>query len=201
MQTTKIIALLTILLLTSCVTDKHILDKHKFADFEQLNLKTAIEFEKKGSSKDITPDHLIEIGEGIYPNKNNFVLATPKTYKSKERPNFELETEYFYSVNDSTVKVILYEWNYLTKRKSDFLEEEKFSKKFKVCQKKFVSLKCKLTKSLGDPLEINIEQNKTSDGTFRDDVKWKSNNGLNAYLFMFGNSDGFRQIRLAIYKE
>ena len=182
---------MTIFAFTSCVTDNHIFQKQRFADFGQLKLSTVIKLERKISAKDITPEYLIGIGEGIYPNKNNFVLATPKTYKIKERTNFELETEYFYSTNDSSVKVILYQWDNLTKGKSDFFEQENLTKKYKVFQKKFDNLKVKLTKELGDPIEKNIEQNKTSDGTFRDDIKWKSQSGLN----------GYRQIILAIYKE
>jgi hypothetical protein len=201
MQSTKILVLFTIFALTSCVTDKRIFQKQRFVDLGQLKLTTAIKLEKKENSKDITPDYLIGIGEDIYPNKNNFVLATPKTYQIKERPNFVIKTDYFYSINDSSVKVILYQWDNLTEGKSDLFEEENFTKKYKVFQKKFDSLKEKLTKELGQPVEINIEQNKSSDETFRDDVKWKNSSGLNAYLFMFSNNSGYRQIRLVVYKD
>lgn len=195
------LALLTIFALTSCATDKRIFQKQRFADFGQLKLMTALKLEKKFSSKDISPHHLIEISEGIYPNKNNCVLATPKTFKIKERPHFKLETDYFYSINDSSVKVILYQWDNLTKENSSLFEEENLAKKFKVFQKKFDRLKEKLTKELGQPVEINIKQNKTSVASFKDDVKWGHNGELNAYLFMFGNDSGYRQIRLAIYKD
>ncbi|REG90242.1 hypothetical protein C8P67_1272 [Flavobacterium aquicola] len=194
--------MLTLFSLTSCVTNKHIFNDQNFNDFGQTKIQTVVKLEKKRHSKDITPNNLVEIGKGIYPNENNFILATPKTYKIKERPNFKIEIEYFYSETDSTVKVMLYQWDYLKKSKSHFTEEENYTKKFSVFQKKFDDLKTELTKGFGEPTVINIEQDKINGETFRDDLKWKNKDGLNVYLFMFGNnSSGYRQIRLAIYKD
>jgi len=202
MKYTKYIIILTLFALSSCVTNRLIFQDKKFNDFEKLNIKTVIKLERQKHSKDITPKHLIGIGEGIYPNKNNYVLATPKTYEIKERPNFKLETEYFYAVNDSLVKVILYQWDYLQKSKSDLFEEENKSKKFKVFQTKFNNLTSQLSQEFGEPISKNIERDKIKDDSFRDDYKFKRADGLNAYLFMFGNNNnGYRQIRLAIYKD
>ena len=202
MKFTKYIVILTLFALSSCVTNRLIFQDKKFNDFDKLGIKTVIKLERQKHSDDITPDHLIGIGEGIYPNKNNYVLAKPKTYEIKERPNFKLETEYFYSVNDSLVKVILYQWDYLQKNKSDFFEEENNIKKFKAFQTKFDNLTSQLGQEFGEPISKNIEQDKIKDDTFRDDYKFKRADGLNAYLFMFGNNNnGYRQIRLAIYKD
>lgn len=201
MRITKIIATLILLTLASCGVDKHIFQKEKFDELQLLKISTVTKLENRAHSKDITPNHLIGIGTGIYPNPKNYILATPKTFKTKELPNFQLKTEYFYSENDSLVKVILYQWDYLEKKEIDFSETENPTNKFKIFQIKFNRLKDKLTKALGQPIEINIEQNKTSDSAFRDGIKWKNNSGLKAYLFMFGNNNGYRQIRLAIYKD
>jgi len=201
MRITKIIAIIILLTLTSCGVDNHIFQKEKFDELQLLKISTVTKLENKAHSRDITPNHLIGIGTGIYPNPKNYILATPKTFKTKELPNFQLETQYFYSANDSLVKVILYQWDYLEKKEIDFPEAENLTNKFKVFQIKFNRLKDKLTKNLGQPIEINIEQNKTSDSAFRDGIKWKNNSGLKAYLFMFGNNNGYRQIRLAIYKD
>jgi len=202
MKASKLIFLLALFVLTSCLNNKLIFQDNNITEFGNLDIKTAIKYEKKRHSRDITPDHLIGIGEGIYPNKNKYVLATPKTYEIKDGRNFKLETEYFYSINDSLVKVILYQWDYLQKNNSSFFENENFSKMFKVFQEKFDDLTAQLTKQFGEPVTKNIEQDKNKDDTFRDDIEWKNLNGLNAYLFMFGNnSNGYRQIRLAIYKD
>ncbi len=51
------------------------------------------------------------------------------------------------------------------------------------------------------PTRKNIEQGKSGDSTFKDDFKWENQHGLNAYLLMFGNNNnGYRQIRLAVYR-
>ncbi len=193
---------LSLFALTSCITNKPVFQDQNFNEFEKLRVNTVIKSERKKRSKDITPDHLIGIGEGIYPNKNNFILATPKTYEIRERLRLRRETEYFYSVADSSVKVILYQWDYLTKSQQDRFGKENFSKKFKTFQNKFDDLVTELIKELGEASEKNVEQSKIIDETFRDDLKWRNKNGLNAYLFMFGNNNnGYRQIRLAIYKD
>ncbi len=55
---------------------------------------------------------------------------------------------------------------------------------------------------LKQPFSKNIEQGKIGNDTFRDDLRYKRADGMNAYLFMFGNdNNGYRQIRLAIYKD
>ncbi|MBE8720836.1 hypothetical protein [Sphingobacterium pedocola] len=184
------------------MTNRLIFEGKEFNGFDKLDIKTAIKLEKQKHSKDITTDYLIGIGEGIYPNKNKYILAIPKTYENKEKPNFKLETEYFYAVNDSLVKVILYQWDDLQKMNADILIEENYTKKFKAFQTKFDNLISRLTKEFGKPISKNIEQGKINDKTFRDDLKFKRADGMNAYLFMFGNdNNGYRQIRLAIYKD
>ncbi|MBX2923755.1 MAG: hypothetical protein KF746_16245 [Chitinophagaceae bacterium] len=184
------------------MTNRLIFQDKKFNTFDTLDVKTVIKLEKQKRSKDITPDHLIEIGEGIYPNKSKYILATPKTYEIKEKPNFKVETEYFYGVNDGLVKVILCQWDYLQKNNSNSFKKENYTKKSKTFQTKFETLTSQLTKEFGEPFSKSIEQDKIKDKTFRDDYKFKRADGLNAYLFMFGNDNsGYRQIRLAIYKN
>ncbi|WP_146113699.1 hypothetical protein [Sphingobacterium gobiense] len=173
-----------------------------FNRLSELDIKTVIEEEKERNSKDITPVHLIGIDEGIYPNKNRYILATPRTYENKDKSSFKLETQYFYGVNDSLVKVILYQWDLAYKNDVDFFEDETYTRMFNEFQSKFDDLAIKLTKEFGQPVLKNLEQNTIIGDTFRDDLKFQRIDGLHAYLFMFGNnSNGYRQIRLAIYKE
>ncbi|MBB2145391.1 hypothetical protein GM921_07845 [Pedobacter sp. LMG 31464] len=197
----NIIILSITLLISACVTNKYIPIKKRIIEFDTLTLSDVLESEKRTGSKDITPNHLIGIGEGIYPNKHKFILNTPRTFKIKELPSLELETEYFYTKNDSSVKVILYQWDYLKNEELENQKRDRLTEKVEVFQDKFHKLRKELTNELGLPVHNNIEQNNISSGTFRDGIKWKSSNGLNAYLFMFGNNNGYRQIRLAIYKE
>lgn len=202
-RTVVLLIIIIALILNSCATKKHLFNKTIFSDFHQLKINTVIAFEKKNKSKDITPSYFIDIGESIYPNKNNYKLEIAKTFKRKEKPRFELEVDYYYTIGDSSVKVILYQWDNLkTKKANKSEDEETKSLVFGDFQTKFNQLTDSLTKQLGEPYHKNIEQNITTDETFRDDIKWNGQNGLNAYLFMFGNNNNqYRQIRLVIYKD
>ncbi|MBD1434944.1 hypothetical protein H8B06_19135 [Sphingobacterium sp. DN00404] len=92
MKIHKLIMSLTLLTMASCATNKFTFQKKMFNRLSELDIKTVIEVEKERNSKDITPVHLIEIGEGIYPNKNRYILVTPRSYESKDKPNFKLAT-------------------------------------------------------------------------------------------------------------
>jgi hypothetical protein len=112
-----------VFLLSACLTTKKVFFTEKqFTDLNQLKLTGAIKSEKKNGSKDITPDHLIEMGEGIYPDKNKFELATPKSCSRKQRSEFQIETEYFYCAKDSSIKVILYQWDEIKKERQRILK-------------------------------------------------------------------------------
>jgi hypothetical protein len=138
--------------------------------------------------KDISPDHLITIGEGIYPNPKRFNLTTPRTFE-KKTGGFRLTTDYYYTSSDSLVRVILYQWD-----KSRTRDQKK------EFQKQFDKLRQSLTDKLGEPKEIEINQKKFNDETFRDGIKWTGK--VNAYLFMLGrDKNEYRRIRLAIYSE
>lgn len=188
----------------SCSPSRRIFNLDRFDEFENLTLSKAVKYEKGIGSTDVTPNHLIKIGEGIYPNRRGFELATPKTFTRKEKPFFEFEVEYFYVPQDSVVKVILYEWNKQVNSNLDPFEEKsekELDKMYTAFQKKFEYLRKELIKRLGEPTQIEINS-ESGQPNFRDDIKWLNNDGLNAYLFMFGNNQNeYRQIRLAIYWE
>jgi hypothetical protein len=196
--------IITIFVLTSCVTNKHIFIGEMFSDFDKLKINTIQIFEIKNKSKDITPTHFIKIGESIYPNRNQYKLETPRVFQRQEKPNFQVEIDYYYVLVDSSVKVILYQWDDLPSKKNETFENDRdTAQKFSRFQTKFNQLKDTLTKVLGTPILNNMEQTKVPSGeTFRDGIKWQRANGMNAYLFMFGNNKSrYRQIRLAIYRD
>lgn len=188
----NIILIGLVLLCASCCTSKLIFKTERFEEFQNLTLSKAVKVENKLKSKDITPSHLIAIGEGIYPNENSFELATPITYKRLDG-KFELEVEYFYTNHNESVKVILYQWdtsnNIMTGEK-----HEQFIKKYE-------SLRKQISKKLGQPTHEEINSvNATS--SYRDGVKWIIEEKVKAYLFIFGNTtNDYKQIRLAIYDK
>ena len=173
---------------SSCSTSKYISSADRFQNPGQLTVDKAIKLDIDNKSKDISPDHLVSIGESIYPNTKKFDLATPKTFETTTSI-FKLTTDYYFTPTDSLVRVILYQWD---KSKTGDAKNE--------FQKQFNQLRKSLTDKLGEPKEIEIEQKDFNDETFRDGIKWTGK--VNAYLFMFGNDETeYRQIRLAIYGE
>ena len=193
----------------------------KYADNALLsNIKNAVSLETKLNSIDKTPLHLVGISTGIYPNKSNFILATPRTFVRKE-DFFEKEVSYYYSTSDSLVKVILYQWD--KRDEKSFETKNEKEQKFKEFQRKWTTIEKSLRNELGKPTFEEIEStkfpkgvikepklnedelwdtSKTPETSWTDKLKWENGGETNAYLFMFGdNRTGYRQIRLAVYGE
>jgi hypothetical protein len=60
--------------------------------------------------RDVSPQHKVSIGEGLYPNKNGFDLETPRAYKIIEDSLITLVVDFYYTKQDESVKVSSYEW-------------------------------------------------------------------------------------------
>ena len=197
----RCIILPIIMLFASCATKKPLFISDIFSAFSRLKINAVQKFESRNKSENITPKHLICIGESIYPNVNQYRLETPLMFRRRENKHFQLETDYYYVSADSSVKVVMYQWDDGQAQKNNHLKSENVKEKFSRFQLKFNWLSDHLTKHFGKPLEKNIEHPKVLAGeTFRDEIKWESTNGLHAYLFMLGNDQsGYRQLRLAIY--
>jgi len=200
MKTTNLLLAICLIVLNSCISNQLVFQKKDTFQLDNLHINSIAQIESR--SKDITPNHKIGLGKGLYPNKNNYTLGIPKTYKIYEKPLFNLETQYFYSEKDSLVKVILYQWDNVQSKKDELSEEGNYEKKFELFQLKFDSLANLLCREFGNPIVENIENISDFGETYRDDLKFKRADGLNAYLFMFKrNINGYRQIRLVLYKD
>lgn len=207
-------------ILTSCVSKKQVFDTDLLSA-NNLRLKDALSYEKKIGSVDKTPIHHISIDTGIYPNKQNYKLATPSTFL-RDEGYLQTQVSYYYSTPDSLVRVILYEWN--KKDLKTFEIKKEIENKFNQFKNHWNSISKELNEEFGLPTLKKIESDKygneimednplikdllslngadTEESTaWRDDIKWDTKDG-HAYLFMFGdNKTGYRQIRLAIYSE
>ncbi|GGE15136.1 hypothetical protein [Sphingobacterium cellulitidis] len=200
MKITNLILAFCLIILTSCISKQLVVHYKDTFQLDNLHLKTVIKNESR--SKDITPKHKFGLGKNLYPNKKNYVLGIPQIYEIYDKPIFNLKTNYFYSEKDSLVKVILYEWIVVKHKKDDFFEDENYEKNADFFQLKFDSLANFLYREFGNPIVKNIEHITDSDKTYRDDLKFKRADGLNAYLFMFKrNINGYREIRLVVYKD
>jgi hypothetical protein len=198
LKQTFAISLIILTFFVGCAPSKRVFQNERIFTYENLNLNYALELEKKLKSEDITRKHKVGLGENIYPNKDNYELEISRDFKRIIRPNFSLEVSYYFT-KDSTIRVTTYEWNDL-KQKS-FKTEKQNLKTKKAFEKKFAKLTEMLTEKYGEPTFSEM-QSKTQkdDGTYRDRIKWMNKNGMNSYLFAFGNPKGsYNQIRLSIY--
>jgi hypothetical protein len=192
LKQTFVISIIILTFFVGCAPSKRVFT------YENLNLNYALELEKKLKSEDISRKHKVGLGENIYPNKNNYKLEISRNYKRIIKPNFSLEVDYHFT-KDSTIRVIMYEWNDL--KYKTFKSEKQNLKTKKAFDKKFAKLTKMLTEKYGEPTFSEIQsKNPKDNGTYRDGIKWLNKNGMNAYLFAFGNPKGsYNQIRLSIY--
>lgn len=177
--------------------------KKKYISQIGLNMNRVIKYEESIKSEEKTRRYHTSIGEGIYPNKNNYKLEQPIRYRRVECPSFDVSVSYYYTEVDKSVKVILFEWNEFKEKDELFKNEINEDHKIKAFREKFSVINNKMTNILGKPYYVNMESKKNKP-RFRDDIKWKGINGIEAYLFMFGGSNSYsryKQIRLAIYKN
>jgi hypothetical protein len=191
----KITILLILFIFSSCQKneDDYILNDDRFEKFQKLKINEAIKTEFEISSKERTFNNTFGIGTSYYPNTNNFILTNPKVYE-KEQKNFNLETNYFFTPNDSLVKVIFYEWS----PKNDALIALKISEENAFKEK--VNNLCELiSKRLDKP---KIEKNQTQNGSnynYSDKYIWKKNNlSVNLYFDVSGE---FKRVRLIVYEN
>ena len=175
------------------IEDEYIFDEDRFENIENLRLEKAVKTESEVGSKERTYNNTFGIGTSYYPNKNNYILSYPKVYEKKQQ-YFEVETDYFYTPNDSLMKVIFYEWS----PKTDTLRTLKISE-VKAFEDKLNNLKSLISKKLGKPSVVEIEKRKDTSYNYTDRYKWIKNN-LSADL-NYDVSGEFKRIRLVIYKK
>lgn len=157
-----------------------------------LELNELLRLEDSINTEDVSLGHFWSLGEGIYPNNNNFTFGNPISYRRLECPYFEGTVNFFYTKKEKSVKVVSYEWKDF--KESDFpistnSDSEGKNKAFK---EKYDFVLTEISKLLGEPIS-----NET-DYSGRRQTKWKSKNNINAYLFNFSN---INEIRLYIYNE
>jgi hypothetical protein len=162
-----------------------------------LKLINIIKKEEELNSKNISPDYFIDIGKGIYPNKKGYQLSKNVIYQRHECPYFQIDVNY-YSTPDSLIRVVMFEWNEFTGNGNITIDP---LKKNDIFQTKFYRIENIISSRLGKYKHKSIPRQRKKK-TYRSDYKWKSKEGLNAYLFMFSNkANNYQQIRLAIYKD
>lgn len=158
----------------------------------KFDLKSMISFEDSIKSEDISLGHYYSLGEGIYPFFKNYEFGNPIQFRRVECPYFDGHSSYFYTKNENNIKVAGYEWKEF--KLSDWPIERIESKELRnAFELKYQSIKEIVSTFLGEPNRITQESN-----SGRMDTKWKSKEGINAYLFIF---DNYNQISLYVYYD
>ena len=158
---------------------------------EPFGLESMLIFEDSINSEDVSLGHYYSLGEGIYPYFKNHTFGNPLQYRRVECPYFDGYSSYFYTKKGKKLKVAGYNWGeFKSGDWSDRIDRSELRKAF---EQKYASIKVTVTEVLGEPLPLNEEPN-----SGRIDTKWKSSNGINAYLFMFGN---YNEISLYVYRD
>ncbi len=157
-----------------------------------FKLDKMTEYENSMNSEDVSLGHFWSLGKGIYPNEKEFKFGNPISYRRNECPYFEGKSSYFYTKESKNIKVVSFNWE--TFKESNFGANPKIEKDLnEKFNSKYDFIVTVVSELLGKPLDI--EQEKDSG---RIDTKWKSLNGIKAYLFKFKT---YNEIRLYIYKE
>ena len=164
----------------------------EFENNKDFGLSKMLEYQNSINSLDVSLGNFWSLGEGIYPNEKGFKFGNPISYRRYECPYFDGQTNYFFTKDDKNIKVVSFNWE--TFKESNFgISPEIKTNLSEQFNSKYDFIVKAVSELLGNPL--NIEQEEDSG---RIDTKWKSTNGINAYLFRFKT---YNEIRLYIYKE
>ncbi len=191
-----LLALLGSLLLTACKFAKILGFRQQEPPVTSFpnTLKEVKAIERRLDSEDISFSYVLQIDEGLYPNKLHFNLVKVKRYLHAHLNEGIRHTIEYFATADDTVRVILHEWTI------GRIDPEAPDKVMNAINNKFTNLDSTFTSLLGTPIVRNIK-NGFQQETERDDVKWTGNQ-LNAYLLMFKRDSSFyRQIRLVVYPK
>jgi hypothetical protein len=201
----KVVTTLSIVNFIVLFTHGQGITENKF-DFLKIpnTLNEAIFYEKELRSKDVSYDHFVGIGEGLYPNKRHYNLTTVKTFSRKDS-SLDYSVDY-YSSDDDSIRVVLYEWkNSIISPQEEnlFASDTVFMDtprgKVVALDAKFSELQKALTAALAKPTFKRIHS-KVSSETKRDDLKWEYPGKPNVYLLMFKHK-GYREIRMTVYLD
>ncbi|HYD91250.1 MAG TPA: hypothetical protein VEA37_07140, partial [Flavobacterium sp.] len=103
---------------------------------------------------------------------------------------FEARVNYFFTKDKKEIKVVSFSWE--TFKESNFGRSFEIKNDVRKFDEKFEYIINTVTSLLGPPVE------NTADGTRRRLIRWKSREGINAYIYNF---DNYNKINLYVYNE
>lgn len=130
---------------------------------KQTNVQKAIDFEKSLTENIEFLNQNVALSKSIYPLIDKYQISKPIIIKRELKGELPVYAEYFFSLPDSTIRYIGYDWeiekygNYFNKLK--IWKEE--SKKLNKYNSKYEQIKLFITNKLGKPIEEDIAPKKT----------------------------------------
>jgi len=166
---------------------------HQLDNGSTLNLTDMAPLAKARGGIDVSPKHIVGIGEGYYPNPKGFILETPRVYKVIEDSVITLLMEHFYTKSDGSIKVSMYNWKETNEVDHGIFpskHEGHIKHRFK---DRFDRLVEYLTTKLGTPHSSSAKENDRQ-------VNWSTDCGMKvgvSGLFL----DNYQTIRLWVYSQ
>jgi hypothetical protein len=125
--------------------------------FDAINISDIGQIESKFNSAKSESDGYMVITESFYPYAGKFNLEQPIVYLRRDSSFVsDLQVEYYYSKEDSIVRLILYTWDYLIEaKKQDYEKYAKLSSidKLALYKAKFDTIAAYLKSTLGNQTE------------------------------------------------
>ncbi len=158
-----------------------------------LSLKQIDSLELLLKASDATPRHKISIGKDSYPNKENYIIESPKVYKTIEDSTLTLLTNYWYTKPDMSVKAFTCEWERTFENAYGIYTNNDAPELNDSYQDRFNNIYSHLIKIYGSP----TGSRKNSNGQY---FSWQQKNNLNIVLY-YAKTEQYRNIYMTIYKE
>jgi hypothetical protein len=89
--------------------------------FKQISLNQIDSIEKRQKAYPFKFDYSIGVSDDYFPRRKDFDLAQPIVYRKKIK-SFKYETSYYYSLPDSTIRLIEYWWEGTSNSTAKFYE-------------------------------------------------------------------------------
>ena len=123
-------------------------DNQAYIWTKQTHIKEAINFENSISDDIELLNQNVTLSKSIFPLVENYEMANPIIVKRNVSGDLPVYAEYFYSIPDSTIRYVSYDWeiekygNYFKKReiwKEESTQLEKYNSKYEKIKSELIS--------------------------------------------------------------
>ncbi|MCT2564737.1 hypothetical protein [Chryseobacterium herbae] len=152
-------------------------------EFKQIKLSDIRKIEKKNNGIEYTKPFNIGLSKEYFPDIEKYEFAQPIIFR-RDTANLDTQVSYFFTKNDSILRLIEYSWNQ-DKKKVTFIDNlYNFNKGY-------------ISKKLSRKGE---ETNEKTDDWWQKIVRW-DNDSTHIYSFIFGVNEGQRTRIIVRFKN